>query len=104
NDGDTDVVVGSNNGPLQLLINEVGRRNHWIGVRALTQAVGERAGASGAAFKDAVGARVGITRADGSTIWRRVRVEGSYASANDPRALVGLGASSTAVKVRIVWP
>jgi hypothetical protein len=97
NDGDTDIIVGSNNGPLQLLINEVGRRNHWIGVRALTQA-------AGAALKDAVGARVGITRGDGSTIWRRVRSEGSYASSNDPRALVGLGSASKAVKVRIVWP
>jgi hypothetical protein len=104
NDGATDIVVASNNGPLQLLMNQVGRRNHWIGVRALSVAAGGSAQGSGAALKDAIGARVGVTRADGSTVWRRVRAEGSYASANDPRALVGLGPASKAVKVRIVWP
>lgn len=51
-----------------------------------------------------VGARVGIVRADGSTLWRRARADGSYASANDPRVLVGLGPSAKPVRVRIVWP
>jgi len=110
NDGDTDVVVGSNNGPVQLLINEIGNRNHWIGVRVVSAADGGRAaaGPSATAVKDAVGARVGVTRADGAgggkTVWRRARADGSYASANDPRVLVGLGGSVNAVKVRVVWP
>ena len=51
-----------------------------------------------------VGARVGVVRADGSTLWRRARADGSYASANDPRVLVGLGTSATPVRVRVVWP
>jgi enediyne biosynthesis protein E4 len=37
-------------------------------------------------------------------LWRRVRADGSYASANDPRILVGLGQSSRPVRVRVVWP
>ena len=41
--------------------------------------------------RDIVGARVGIVRANGPTLWRRARADGSYASANDPRVLVGLG-------------
>ncbi len=51
-----------------------------------------------------VGARVGVVRADGSTLWRRARADGSYASANDPRVLVGLGDSKETPKVRVRWP
>jgi hypothetical protein len=51
-----------------------------------------------------VGARVGVTRADGTTLWRRARADGSYASANDPRVLVGLGAGGGDVSVRVEWP
>jgi hypothetical protein len=124
NDGDTDVVVASNNGPVQLLMNEIGNRGHWIGVRVVTAANGGRSAADasgrtdGGAVRDAIGARVGVTRAvgsaggsaggvaDGSTLWRRARAEGSYASANDPRVLVGLGpnANAKAANVRVVWP
>jgi hypothetical protein len=37
-------------------------------------------------------------------LWRRVRTDGSYASANDPRLLVGLGESSKLEAVRVFWP
>jgi hypothetical protein len=94
NDGDVDVVVGNNNGRARLLVNMVGNRNHWIGLRL---AGGRRAG-------DIVGARVSVTLADGRTLWRRTRADGSYGSANDPRLVVGLGASSGRVDVRVQWP
>jgi enediyne biosynthesis protein E4 len=47
---------------------------------------------------------VGIVLATGPTLWRRVRADGSYASANDPRVLVGLGDTARVVKVRVGWP
>ena len=50
------------------------------------------------------GARVGVVRADSSMLWRRARADGSYASANDPRVLAGLGTSAKPVRVRVVWP
>jgi hypothetical protein len=51
------------------------------------------------------GTRVGIVRGDGSLLWRRARSDGSYASANDPRVLVGLGRSAEkTVRVRVTWP
>jgi hypothetical protein len=50
-----------------------------------------------------LGARVEIVRKAGS-LWRRVRSDGSYASANDPRVLVGLGDSAEPVRVRVRWP
>jgi len=37
-------------------------------------------------------------------LWRRARSDGSYASANDPRVVVGLGPSAHAPRVRVIWP
>jgi hypothetical protein len=51
-----------------------------------------------------LGARVTVVLADGTRRWRRVRSDGSYASANDPRVLVGLGASTSAPQVQVRWP
>jgi hypothetical protein len=94
NDGDIDVVVGNASGPLRLLINNVGQTGHWIGVRLV--GVETR--------RDMLGARVDVIRADGSTLRRRARADGSYASSNDPRVLVGLGGSATPPTVRVRWP
>jgi hypothetical protein len=91
NDGDTDVVIGNTSGPLQLLMNNVGSRNHWVGLRL----TGKR---------DMIGARVEIIRKDGGSLWRRARSDGSYASANDPRVLVGLGSSTAPPQIRVRWP
>jgi enediyne biosynthesis protein E4 len=92
NDGDIDVVVANNNGPTRLLVNNIGNRAHWIGLRLV-----------GEGGRDMLGARVEIVRKAGS-LWRRVRSDGSYASANDPRVLVGLGDSAEPVRVRVRWP
>jgi hypothetical protein len=93
NDGDIDVLIGNNNGPTRLLINQIADGRHWIGLRCI--------GANG---RDALGARVEITLQGGSKRWRRVRTDGSYASANDPRVLVGLGESTDPVDIRVTWP
>jgi hypothetical protein len=111
NDGDLDVIVGNNNGPARLLLNVMGTRHHWVGLRL----VGERhprtsggaavsAGAETRRVRDMVGARVGVTSSDGATRWRRARADGSYASASDPRVLVGLGAAAGVSRVEVVWP
>src|SRR5688500_11292560 len=94
NDGDTDVAIGNAAGPLHLLVNEIGNRNHWLGLRLV--------GAT--AKRDMLGARVSVLRADGSPLIRRARSDGSYASANDPRVLVGLGAATERPRVRVQWP
>jgi enediyne biosynthesis protein E4 len=93
NDGDTDVVVSNGAGPVRLLINDIGSRNHWIGLRLV-----------GAANRDMIGARVAVIRPGVPVLWRRARSDGSYASANDPRVLVGLGASADKPRVRVIWP
>jgi hypothetical protein len=95
NDGDEDVLVGVAAGRTKLLINTIGTTNHWLGLRL----VGARA------RRDMLGARVSILKPDGTRLWRRSRSDGSYASANDPRVLVGLGAAPPGpVRVRVLWP
>jgi enediyne biosynthesis protein E4 len=94
NDGDVDILVGNAAGPVRLLMNHVGNRQHWIGLRLVGRD----------AKRDMLGARVGVVRPDGQTLWRRVRSDGSYASANDPRVLVGLGESASPPRVRVIWP
>ena len=101
NDGDVDVVVANDNARAELLLNEIGQRNHWIGIRAVREPAGTQADR---AAQDALGARVGLTRDDGRVVWRRIRTDGSYLSANDPRALVGLGQSAKIARVRVTWP
>jgi hypothetical protein len=50
------------------------------------------------------GARVEIVRDGMPTLFRRVKTDGSYASANDPRVLAGLGETTTTPRVRVRWP
>jgi enediyne biosynthesis protein E4 len=93
NDGDVDVLIANDSGPVRLLRNNLGNRNHWLGLRLINDRK-----------RDALGARVGITRSTGPTLWRRVRSDGSYGSANDPRVLIGLGPSTEKPRVQIQWP
>ena len=94
NDGDTDVVVFNNSEPSRLLINQVGSKNNWLGLRLVGKAMP----------RDMFGAWVELRQPGGPTLWRRVHADGSYASANDPRLLFGLGDRPTDVSVRVVWP
>ena len=93
NDGDTDVLIANLNGPVRLLVNNIGNRSHWMGLRLV-----------GSGGRDMLGARVEFRRKDLPSLWRRVRSDGSYASANDPRVLVGLGGQTAAPTVRVRWP
>ncbi|MBM3818213.1 MAG: CRTAC1 family protein [Acidimicrobiia bacterium] len=94
NDGDTDVVVSNNDGPLSLLVNHRGNAQHWLGLE-LRPATGPRG---------APGARATIELPDGSRRVRRAHTDGSYASASDPRILIGLGDSAGSLRVRVDWP
>jgi hypothetical protein len=94
NDGDTDLVVCNNNGLARLLLNQLGNRNHWLGLRLLA----DRGG------RDALGASVEVLRASGPPIKRRSHSDGSYCSASDPRVLVGLGRDTRILGIKIRWP
>jgi hypothetical protein len=90
NDGDVDVLVTNNDGPVRLLASRA--RGHWLGVQL--------AGAGAAA----TGARVTVKRAGGAPLARRVHTDGSYLSASDPRLQFGLGAKSSVDEVLVEWP
>jgi hypothetical protein len=94
NDGDVDVLVTNNNGPVRLLLNETNARHHWLEVR-LQGTVDNRQG---------LGARVGIRRTDGTIRWRRAHADGSYLSSSDPRVHFGLGPTPDIEGVVVHWP
>src|SRR2546428_9433888 len=94
NDGDVDIVVTNNNGPVRLLLNQGGSRSHWLQVR-LDQQPGNRF---------AIGGWIGVERTGRPTLWRRVRTDGSYLSASDVRVHVGLGSSAAVGAVVVQWP
>ncbi len=93
NDGDTDVLISNNNGPARLLINQVGNRNNWLGLELIA-----------AAGHPVIGARVALVNDDEKHKWRRTRRDGSYASANDPRVLIGLGDDDGEQDLFVLWP
>lgn len=92
NDGDTDVLIVNNGGPARLWINQLGQNRSWIGIRALRKDGG-----------DDLGAWVEVTRAEGRTLGRRVRIAASYLSSNDPRVLFGLHDLTGPVNVLVRW-
>ena len=94
NDGDLDVLIANIHAPARLLVNNAAAGRRWIGLRLV--------GAE--APRDMLGAVVEVERKGAPTLRRRARSDGSYASANDPRVLVGLGDSAEAPLVRVRWP
>ena len=94
NDGDVDLVVTNNGGPVRLLLNQAASGRHWLQVR-LEQATGNRA---------ALGASVRLERAGRPALWRRVKTDGSYLSASDARVHVGLGPSAAIDALVVQWP
>ena len=95
NDGDTDILVTNSNGPARIYRNEAVQSSaRWIGFD-----LRNRTGAP------AVGARVAIGAVHQGDLCgaRRVRTDGSYASAHDPRIRFGLPAAGN-VAATVVWP
>lgn len=89
NDGDVDVVVANNNGPLRIFENVAKHDNHWIGLQIR----------DGTSFAN--NARVQLVGQN--CVTKTVRTDGSYASANDPRVLFGLGQDRSKRVVRVHW-
>ena len=81
NDGDPDLVVVNNGGPVRVLINQaVPRGRSWVGVDLRLETIGEAL-----VGRRALGAWLGVLENGEPRRWRRFHTDGSYASANDPR-------------------
>jgi hypothetical protein len=117
NDGLVDVVIATLDGAPVVLRNEggssptvkegasetnggptnlVGRRtrNHWLGLSL----VGAKSNRNG------IGARVTVTDGAGRKQIFDMNTSGSYLASNDPRIIVGLGATGSVRKVEVNWP
>jgi enediyne biosynthesis protein E4 len=94
NDGDTDVLVTNNMGPVRLWLNQGGTRSSWLQVR-LDNGPQNRLG---------LGALVHLERTGAASQVIRVRTDGSYLSAQDPTLQFGLGEWRQPVIVRVDWP
>ena len=94
NDGDLDLLITSNGGAVQLLLNEGGNRNNALLVRAIGGAKSNR---------DGIGARLRLT-AGGRTFVDQVTSGSSYLAQHDMRVHFGLGAATKADRLEITWP
>ena len=93
NDGDIDLVITNNGGPLDVLRNNTTRDKHALEVRV----VGVKSNRNG------IGARVTIT-AQGRTQMREVKSGSSYLGQNDLRAHFGLGDAPRIERIDVRWP
>ncbi len=89
NDGDADVLLVNNNGPVQLLRNETGQDGPWLGIDPT-------AGAHG------IGTRAELAT-DPRALMRESRSSQSYCSASDHRILLG-GATPGASRLDLRAP
>jgi len=93
NDGDIDIVVSNNNGPVRLLSNAGKSENHWLKI-LLQRADGTPYG---------VGSLVGLLQEGKKPLWRRAHTDGSYLSANDGRVHFGLGREPKVTALVVRW-
>ena len=92
NDGDIDVVINRMDSAPAVLLNE-SRPAQWIRL----ELVGTRSNRS------AIGTSV-VVHAGDRVFYRQAKGGGSFASANDPRLLIGLGEAERVERVEISWP
>jgi enediyne biosynthesis protein E4 len=88
NDGDIDILITNNNGPVRLLRNDVGSRRPWLSLEVTPPD----------------GVRSGVVRSGQPTLWRRSHRGSSYLSSGDARVHFGLGESKSYEAIVIRWP
>lgn len=89
NDGDPDILVANNGGPLRVFENVNDETNNWIGLTVKDQR------------SHAYHAKISIVGK--SCMSRVVRTDGSYASASDPRVVFGLGKVPDRRRIKVSW-
>ncbi len=92
-DGSTDLLITQNGGPLVLLRNEGGNRNHWL--RIALKGLNDN--------KSAIGTKVEVFA---GTLHQKFEVQGGsgYLGQNSPEIIAGLGPETSADVVRMTWP
>jgi hypothetical protein len=93
NDGDLDLLLTSNGGPVELLRNDGGNAQNSL----VIETVGAKSNRNG------IGARLRLTAGTRTQI-REIKTGGSYLSQHDPRAHFGLERAARADRLEIRWP
>ncbi len=98
NDGDTDLVITGNSGPVQVLLNTniSAPSRAWVGVHPVI-----RTGAG--SKRTALGAQVESTWGQ-RTLVRRVQRDGGYATSSDPRVVLPVAAGAERASIVVIWP
>jgi enediyne biosynthesis protein E4 len=96
NDGDLDLLITANNGPVRLLRNDNGNQNDMLRVKT----VGTRSN------RDGIGAKVTVKTNTGARLFAMVKTGSSYLSQSELPLTFGLGKPGTGktVRLEIVWP
>ena len=92
NDGDVDLLVTQNSGPVTLLRNETTTENNWIAIKTLGVI----------SNRDGIGTRVTV-KAGGHAQTQEVNPGSSYLSTHDARCYFGLGANTTVDRLELRW-
>ena len=91
-DGDLDLVVSNQSGPLELFRNDGGNNAHWLRVKLNGLAPNT----------EGIGARVTVTVGATSQV-REMQAGSNFESQNPAIAHFGLGTSTTASTVQVLW-
>ncbi len=92
-DGATDLLITQNHGPVVLLRNEGGNKNHWL--RLALKGLNDN--------KSAIGTKVEVF-AGGNRQKFEIAGSSGYLGQNSPYLTVGLGQATQADVVRMLWP
>ena len=92
NDGDVDMLVTQNRGPVTLLQNETQTQNNWVSIKTIGVV----------SNRDGIGTRVTV-QAGGHTQMREVNPGSSYMSSHDARCYFGLGTNATVDRLELRW-
>ncbi len=93
NDGQLELVIANNNGPIQILSNLQPSKNNWLGLTLF----------SDKGQVSAQQAKVEITSADGVSQFQ-LDFKQSLFTQSDPRLHIGLGPSNKTIDIKVTWP
>ncbi len=93
-DGDLDVLVANNRGPLELLRNDTPSQGSWLIVELEGKTVN----------RQGLGAIVTVDRPGAKPLRRHLCPQASYLSSHEPIVHFGLGQGSDPVTVSVQWP
>jgi hypothetical protein len=93
NDGDLDLLISNNNQAPELLRNEGGHENNWLGIKLI----------GSDSNRDGIGTRIKLV-AGTKTWYEQCKGGTSYLSACDLRLHFGLGDSRQADLIEVHWP